>query len=300
MKRILVLSTALTLLATACADRGAGSLGPIGAGNPSPTEAPSPVAPSQPPSQSPSPRPADETMTYEVWFAYGPGPSLFVTERTEPFDPAIGGAALDALFAGPSEPERAAGVSSAIPQGTRLLGLSIEGGLATADLSAGYESGGGSASMLMRLAQLTYTLTQFDTVSEVLFTLEGQPVGEFFSDEGIVIEHPMTRRDFADYLAPIVVQAPVVGQRTTSPITVSGTANVFEATVSISVFDAEGNEIARTFTTATCGTGCRGDYSEAVRYEVDRTQPGTVRVYESSAEDGEPINIVEIPVTLVA
>src|SRR5688572_18619211 len=87
MKRILVLSTALTLLATACAERGAGSLGPIGGGN-TPTESPSAVAPTDPPSGSPSPQPTDETMTFEVWYAYGPGPWLFVTERTEPFAPA--------------------------------------------------------------------------------------------------------------------------------------------------------------------------------------------------------------------
>jgi hypothetical protein len=64
--------------------------------------------------------------------------------------------------------------------------------------------------------------------------------------------------------------------------------------------DSAGKEIVRTFTTATCGTGCRGTYSKAVRYEVTQTQPGIVRVYESSAEDGKPINVVDIPVTLVA
>jgi hypothetical protein len=239
-------------------------------------------------------------MTYEVWFAQGDGPWLFVTERTEPFDPAIGAAALTALFDGPSEAERTVGISTAVPEGSELLGLSIEGGIATADLSGEYESGGGSASMFLRLAQLTYTLTQFESVDEVIFTLDGQPVGEFFSEAGIVIDDPMTREDWADLLPPILVQGPVVGQRVRSPIAVTGTANVFEATVSISVFDAAGNEIVRTFTTATCGTGCRGDYSEAVRYEVDRTQSGIVRVYESSAENGEPINIVEIPVVLVA
>jgi hypothetical protein len=37
-----------------------------------------------------------------------------------------------------------------------------------------------------------------------------------------------------------------------------------------------------------------------VRYTVDETQPGTVRVFESSAEDGQPIHIVDIPVTLSA
>jgi hypothetical protein len=37
-----------------------------------------------------------------------------------------------------------------------------------------------------------------------------------------------------------------------------------------------------------------------VRYHVGQTQPGIVRVYESSAKDGKPINVVDIPVTLVA
>jgi hypothetical protein len=298
MKRILVLLTTLALLATGCADRGARSLGSVADGpSPDATDGPSPT---ETPSQTTGSEPRDETMTYEVWFTQGEGPWLFVSERTEPSHPAIGTAALRALFAGPSEAERAAGISTAVPKGTELLGLSIQGGLATADLSAEFESGGGSASMFLRLAQLTYTLTQFESVDEVIFTLDGQPVGEFFSGEGIVIDDPMTRDDWADLLPAILVQGPIVGQRVTSPITVTGSANVFEATVSISVFDAAGNEIVRTFTTATCGTGCRGDYSEAVRYEVDGTQAGIVRVYESSAENGEPINVVEIPVTLVA
>jgi hypothetical protein len=298
MRRILVLFTTLALLATACVKQGAGTLGPVGDGpSPDGTGGPSPA---ESPSGTTGAQPEGETMTYEVWFGQGEGPWLFVTERTEPFDPGVGAAALTSLFAGPSEAERAAGIHTAIPEGTELRGLSIENGLATADLSGKYESGGGSASMFLRLAQLTYTLTQFDSVDEVLFTLDGQPVGEFFSEAGIVIDDPMTRETWADLLPPILVQDPVVGERVTSPITVTGTANVFEATVSISVFDAAGNEIERTFTTATCGTGCRGDYSEAVRYEVDRTQPGIVRVYESSAENGEPINIVEISVVLVA
>jgi hypothetical protein len=79
---------------------------------------------------------------------------------------------------------------------------------------------------------------------------------------------------------------------------VSGTANVFEATVSLRILNARGKEIARTFTTATCGTGCRGDYSVSVSYRVDREQAGVIEVFESSAEDGRPINVVRIPVTL--
>ncbi|MGH2529284.1 MAG: Gmad2 immunoglobulin-like domain-containing protein [Actinomycetota bacterium] len=45
-------------------------------------------------------------------------------------------------------------------------------------------------------------------------------------------------------------------------------ADVFEAAVSIGFLDAAGNEIVRTFTTATCGTGCRGTFSKAVRFDA--------------------------------
>jgi len=296
MKRLLVMCVSLAVVATGCADGDAGTLGPVDGPPQGGTVEPSPTA--TPPGETGS-EPQERTMSYEVWFVQGSGPWLFVTERTEPFDPAIGTAALTSLFDGPTAAERAVGVFTGVPQGTELLSLSIENGLATADLSSEFESGGGSASMFLRLAQLTYTLTQFESVDEVTFTLDGQPVGEFFSEAGIVLDDYMTRETWADLLPPILVKEPVVGERVGSPITVAGTANVFEATVSISVLDAAGTEIVRTFTTATCGTGCRGDYSEAIRYEVDRTQPGTVRVYESSAENGEPINVVDIPVTLV-
>jgi Immunoglobulin-like domain of bacterial spore germination len=81
---------------------------------------------------------------------------------------------------------------------------------------------------------------------------------------------------------------------------VSGTADVFEATVSIRVLDSAGHEIARTFTTATCGTGCRGDYSVPIDYSVPRTQRGVIEVFESSAENGQAIKVQRIPVTLTA
>ena len=100
-------------------------------------------------------------------------------------------------------------------------------------------------------------------------------------------------------LPAILVESPIIGARVSSPVTVSGTANVFEATVSLRILDENGNEIARTFTTATCGTGCRGDYSVSIPFNVDRQQRGTIEVFESSAKDGSPINLVRIPVTLM-
>ena len=100
--------------------------------------------------------------------------------------------------------------------------------------------------------------------------------------------------------AAIVVTSPRSGDQVFSPVMIRGNADVFEATVSIDILDSAGKTVVRTFTTATCGTGCRGSFSKAVRFAVDTSQPGTIRVYESSAENGKPINVVDIPVTLVA
>jgi hypothetical protein len=98
----------------------------------------------------------------------------------------------------------------------------------------------------------------------------------------------------------IVVTSPRSGDEVSSPVSIEGNADVFEATVSIDILDSAGKPIVRTFTTATCGTGCRGTFSKAVQFTVDTTQPGTIRVYESSAKDGKPINVVDIPITLKA
>jgi hypothetical protein len=97
----------------------------------------------------------------------------------------------------------------------------------------------------------------------------------------------------------IVVRTPVAGDEVVSPVTVAGTANVFEGTVSIRILDANGQELAATFTTATCGSGCRGRYSEEVFFFTEERQDGTIEVFESSAADGSPLNLVPVSVVLV-
>lgn len=112
--------------------------------------------------------------------------------------PGVARGALLQLFAGPTAAERRAGLSSAVPAGTRLRGVTIRGGLASADLSRRFESGGGSLSVSARLAQLTWTLTQFSTVRGVLLRLDGRPV-RVFSGEGLILDHPLTRADFRSF-----------------------------------------------------------------------------------------------------
>jgi hypothetical protein len=204
---------------------------------------------------------------------------------------------MQALLEGPTAAESAAGLFGAIPQGTRFLGLNISNGVATVNLSKEYESGGGSLSMSMRLAQVVYTLTQFPTVTKVNFQLEGVPVS-VFGGEGIVLGHPVGRADYEDMAPAILVESPTVGGTVSSPLHITGSANTFEATFIADVLDSSGAVIGEKVVTATSGSGTRGTFDVTVPYSLDQGGDGTLVVFEESAKDGSRINVVEIPLKL--
>jgi hypothetical protein len=204
-------------------------------------------------------------------------------------------AAIETLV-GISPPD---GYTTAIPAGIATVTTTLDNGVATVDLPATFESGGGSASMFGRLAQVVLTATQFDGVDSVLFEIDGVPV-DVFSGEGIILDGPQTRADYYDDAQAIYAATPANGSAVTSPITISGAANVFEATLAYEVTTVDGAVLAEGFTTATCGTGCWGDYSVEVPYTLTEDTEGVVTVFTHSAEDGSRTNVVSYPVLLAA
>jgi hypothetical protein len=98
---------------------------------------------------------------------------------------------------------------------------------------------------------------------------------------------------------PIVVERPARSESVSSPVEIAGTANVFEANVTVQILDENGTELARDFTTATCGTGCRGNFSIRLAYRSPKEQSGTIVVSDDDADgDGSPSHSVSIPVQL--
>lgn len=97
----------------------------------------------------------------------------------------------------------------------------------------------------------------------------------------------------------IVVRVPAPGDQVSSPVRITGIADVFEATVNVRVVGEDGVELAAGFATATCGSGCRGRFSTELFFITERRQTGAVEVFESSAEDGSELHLVSIPVVLV-
>ena len=320
MKRALL--PLLTLVLLAACGSATGDLGSVAP--PAPTNQASIDAPSAEPtpgatqspgtSQSPTDKPdrtprPDITPTPPQGFtivrsffflgSFTDNAGLVPVLREVPQTQAVGTAALTALLAGPNEAELSASPAmyTAIPEGTRLLGLRIEAGIATVNLSREFESGGGSASVLGRLAQVVFALTQFPTVQGVKFELDGEPV-EVFSGEGVVLSEPVGRDDYYDQLPAIFVNRPAWGGVLANPATIGGLANTFEATLQVRILDGEGRTLAQGPTMATCGTGCWGTFEVSVPYTVARAGWGTLQVFEFSAADGSVTNLTEYPVWL--
>jgi spore germination protein GerM len=269
-----------------------------------PSESPSPSGqPAQTPSGA-SPTPA-ATTTVRAYFYLadraGGEPGLVPVLREVPATKAVGSAALRALLAGPTAKERSStpAISTAVPQGVQLLGLSIKDRIATVNLSREFESGGGSASIIGRLAQVVYTVTQFPTVDAVRFQLDGEPV-TVFGGEGVLLEKPVGRVDYREELPEIFVDRPAWGGALGNPGRVTGLTRVFEATFHIEIVDGAGRALVDKWLMASCGTGCWGTFDVTIPYQVSKGQWGTLRVFDLSAKDGSRENVRSYPVWLTA
>lgn len=100
-------------------------------------------------------------------------------------------AALQSLLSGPSEPA----FTSTIPKETKLRSVSLEADGVHVNLSEDFKSGGGSASMTGRVAQVLYTATSLDPAAKVWIEVEGKPL-EVLGGEGLELDQPLTRESF--------------------------------------------------------------------------------------------------------
>lgn len=295
---IVAVALLIGLVLGACGDSGDDE--PAAPATTTTTTAPAPsttTTTAPPPTSAPSTTtvPTGSTMRVSVYFMHGD--HLTAAHRTLPKTQAVATAALKSLLVGPTTSERAAGLTSSVPKGTSLRGLSIAGGVATVNLSKTFESGGGTLSMTSRLAQVVFTLTQFPTVQRVVFQLDGRTVTEF-GGEGVLLADADTRADFEDLMPAIMVESPAIGDRVRSPLRVFGTANVFEALFHVEVVDRNGRKLATKAVMATSGTGTRGTFDTTLSFTVSSSGPGTIVVWSESPKDGSRINVDEVPVVL--
>lgn len=257
--------------------------------SPTPVASPTPGAPASPASPAPA--------TSLVIYLLSDG-RLLPVYRQVPHTVGAARAAMTALLAGPtaSESSSSASLSTLIPSATQLLDIGISNGTATVDLSGDFQSGTSSV-LLDRLAQVTYTLTQFQTVQRVAFRVDGQPVTAF-SGTGIGLARPAQRSDYLNDLPAIFVDRPAWGSALGNPARITGLANVFEAQFRVEIYAASGALIASQAVQASCGSGCWGTFAATVPYGVATQQTGRLTVYDISMRDGSRVDVRSYSVIL--
>ena len=100
----------------------------------------------------------------------------------------------------------------------------------------------------------------------------------------------------------IRILEPAPGATVTTPVTLSGTANTFEAQLVVDAQNEAGDTLCVRHVSATSGSGTEGSWSTVLGIvpETDTDAPVVLRAYERSAEDDSIVNLVERAVTLSA
>ena len=251
---------------------------------PPPAPAPAP-APSEP--AAPTDPDADATDVVAVYVVRS-APTTFFVEPIPVRVPAFGDAvsarvtaAVEALLelteTGDAE------LFTSVPAGTTLHRVSVDGDVVTLDVSGAIVGSSGSSAQELTFAQqLAHTARVDEAIGAIVLLIDGQPIDELWGHldwSGPVAVDPFI-------LSPVTVTTPLPDEEVpVGPVTFRGQATVFEATVLVTLLDADGEVLEDGFVTATTGAPGRGTWE----WTVTLPGPGefTVVAAESDPSEGE-------------
>jgi germination protein M len=239
-----------------------------------------------------------QTMDIAVYYLKDNGKEAYLVREvhTLPKTDRVAQAALSELISGTPVTEDAYRV---LPDGTKILGIKIEDGLATVDFSKEVlYANVGSAGEALGIDSIVNTLTEFPTIRKVSFTVEGSAQNgmDWWGHVGLY-EQPFSRNLNMVREPAIWVIYPAAGDKLASGFKLTGSAMVFEATVNYRLKDAAGNILAEGFTTASVGAPDRGDFEKLIAFSPSSAGAGQLEVFWASAKDGSDMDKVIIPVT---
>ncbi len=234
----------------------------------------------------------------------------------DPTNRRVAVAALELLLAGPDGDTLDGGSVTAIPPGVRVVSADLgDDGTVRVELSAevlGHEVAPELADRLstpaagqndpdadrarrLALAQIVFTLTQFETIAGVDLVVDGEPVAiADFLDNPIV--GPAGRDAFEDVTPLILIEYPLPLETVPAAVMVSGSANTFEASLFLRLSTDDGETLLDEPVQATSGSGTRGTFTADLTIP-DGTAVGSISLlgYERSARDGSEVNLFEVP-----
>jgi hypothetical protein len=101
---------------------------------------------------------------------------------------------VTSLLAGPTTAEKARGLTTLIPEGTTLINAAMQGSTAVLNFNENFMFNTyGAEGYLAQLRQIIWTATEFPSVKNVQFLIEGQRVD--FLGDNIRLDKPISRED---------------------------------------------------------------------------------------------------------
>ena len=144
-------------------------------------------------SRSPTPSPGTGDQTLEITFVHGG--RLQAVVRTADASVPAPEAAIRALLKGPTRSERAGGVTSSVPPATQLIGIVVTDQIAEVDLSGEFQTPAQPREVLLRVAQVVWTLVGIPGVTAVRFAIDGEVV-PVVTDTGSSVARPVSAPDY--------------------------------------------------------------------------------------------------------
>ncbi|MHB8682204.1 MAG: Gmad2 immunoglobulin-like domain-containing protein [Acidimicrobiales bacterium] len=210
-------------------------------------------------------------------------------------------AALHALITGPDSTEQAAGLSTDVPGSTTIGSLTVDNGQALLDLGSDFvtaTTAAGPTALPTAVAQIVFTLTQFASVQQVAFRVDGAEPSSADEAAGLPAQ-PVSRTNEFAHLPPIFVEQPAVGGSVSAgKLRIEGLADVFEAQFRVQLEDASGAVVVDQPVHASAGSGTWGEFDVTVPYTTARAGMGKLIVFALSAKDGSRVDEVDIPLAV--
>jgi len=212
-----------------------------------------------------------------------------ITETSRIFE-----AAVEELVQGNPQTE---GAFRILPPETQVREIRVAENLATVNFSEEVlNANTGSAGEALGIQSIVNTLTEFEEIDRVAFEVEGtldERAKDWWGHVGL--EQQPFARDLSSVWEPAIwLYEPAPNQEVSSPLTVRGSARVFEGTVNLRLLSDNGNIPEETFATATQGAPGRGEFEAVLKNTPPAGAKGTLEVFWISPKDGSETDKVQV------
>jgi len=189
---------------------------------------------------------------------------------------------------------------SIFPKDTKVLGVTVEKGLATVNFSPEVLNNPevGADGEELAIESVTDTLTEFPNIDKVAFQVEGGtagPVMDWWGHVGLY-EQPFTRDLTQVYEPAIWVTHPSENQAVGVPLLVRGSARVPAGTVQIHLLDSNGKVLAQGTAKAAAAAPGRGDFETSLKFNLPAKGQGVLEVFGVNPKDHSEQDKVTVPV----